>query len=174
MALTLNKEPNMKLNKIAASLAFIALSISSAAQANTVYSMGTLTTGFSVMTAANAFGTTFTDTFNFNITATSDVSASVADLTQYLYTFTVLKDNNLLMSLNGGAQVGNNISTAMLNLTAGSYSAIVTGNAVGIAGGLYSVAMTAKPSAVPVPAAVWLLGSGLLGLVGIARRKEVA
>lgn len=28
------------------------------------------------------------------------------------------------------------------------------------------------PSAVPVPAAVWLLGSGLLGLVGVARRKN--
>ena len=28
--------------------------------------------------------------------------------------------------------------------------------------------------AVPVPAAVWLFGSGLLGLVGIARRKDVA
>ncbi len=27
------------------------------------------------------------------------------------------------------------------------------------------------PSAVPVPAAVWLFGSGLLGLVGVARRK---
>lgn len=27
-------------------------------------------------------------------------------------------------------------------------------------------------SAVPVPAAVWLFGSGLLGLVGIARRKQ--
>ena len=25
---------------------------------------------------------------------------------------------------------------------------------------------------VPVPAAVWLFGSGLLGLVGIARRKK--
>ncbi len=31
----------------------------------------------------------------------------------------------------------------------------------------------AAPSTVPVPAAVWLFGSGLLGLVGIARRKEL-
>ena len=29
-------------------------------------------------------------------------------------------------------------------------------------------------SAVPVPAAVWLFGSGLLGLVGVARRKQAA
>ena len=28
-------------------------------------------------------------------------------------------------------------------------------------------------SAVPVPAAVWLFGSGLLGLIGVARRKKV-
>lgn len=31
---------------------------------------------------------------------------------------------------------------------------------------------TVTPSAVPVPAAIWLLGSGLIGLVGIARRKK--
>jgi hypothetical protein len=30
------------------------------------------------------------------------------------------------------------------------------------------------PTIVPVPAAVWLFGSGLLGLVGIARRKRVS
>lgn len=30
----------------------------------------------------------------------------------------------------------------------------------------------AAPAAVPVPAAVWLLGSGLMGLVGVARRKS--
>lgn len=29
------------------------------------------------------------------------------------------------------------------------------------------------PSSIPVPAAAWLLGSGLLGLVGVARRKAV-
>lgn len=31
---------------------------------------------------------------------------------------------------------------------------------------------TFAPSAVPVPAAVWLMGSGLLGLAGVARRKR--
>jgi hypothetical protein len=29
-------------------------------------------------------------------------------------------------------------------------------------------------SAVPLPATVWLFGSGLLGLIGMARRKKVA
>jgi len=31
---------------------------------------------------------------------------------------------------------------------------------------------TAPPAAVPLPAAVWLLGSGLIGMVGVARRKS--
>ena len=35
-----------------------------------------------------------------------------------------------------------------------------------------AISATAPPSAVPVPAAVWLFGSGLLGLVGVARRKK--
>jgi len=38
-------------------------------------------------------------------------------------------------------------------------------NQIGGADGTYSI------SSVPVPAAAWLFGSGLLGLVGIARRK---
>ena len=34
------------------------------------------------------------------------------------------------------------------------------------------LAMTLTGTVVPIPAAVWLFGSGLLGLVGIARRKK--
>ena len=37
-----------------------------------------------------------------------------------------------------------------------------------------NVSFQADVSAVPVPAAVWLFGSGLLGLVGVARRKKAA
>ena len=37
-----------------------------------------------------------------------------------------------------------------------------------------NVSVTADVSAVPVPAAVWLFGSGLLGLIGVARRKKVS
>lgn len=38
---------------------------------------------------------------------------------------------------------------------------------------LGKVSYVGQVSAVPVPAAVWLFGSGLLGLVGISRRKKV-
>ena len=37
-----------------------------------------------------------------------------------------------------------------------------------------NISITADIAAVPVPAAVWLFGSGLLGLVGVARRKKAA
>lgn len=39
-------------------------------------------------------------------------------------------------------------------------------------GCLSQVYSTFAPSAVPVPAAAWLFGSGLLGLIGVARRKS--
>ena len=36
----------------------------------------------------------------------------------------------------------------------------------------YDVRPYASFTVVPVPAAVWLFGSGLIGLIGIARRKK--
>lgn len=38
----------------------------------------------------------------------------------------------------------------------------------------FSANFTPGPAAVPIPAAVWLFGSGLLGLVGIARRRKAS
>ena len=38
----------------------------------------------------------------------------------------------------------------------------------------YGAAFITEAALVPIPAAVWLFGSGLLGLVGIARRKKTA
>ena len=40
--------------------------------------------------------------------------------------------------------------------------------------GTIDVVRLSVVSAVPVPPALWLFGSGLLGLIGIARRKKVA
>lgn len=54
------------------------------------------------------------------------------------------------------------------------YSAVVPqGDPSGFGGTPYSFHIS-NPSHVPVPAAVWLFGSGLLGLVGIARRKKAS
>lgn len=40
--------------------------------------------------------------------------------------------------------------------------------------GVLTYGIATPPPAVPVPAAVWLLGSALIGMVGVARRKTVA
>lgn len=53
-----------------------------------------------------------------------------------------------------------------------SWNSVVIGGAFD--GQLASWAITGNASAVPVPAAAWLFGSGLLGLVGVARRRKAA
>jgi hypothetical protein len=40
--------------------------------------------------------------------------------------------------------------------------------------GFWTYANTIVPSAVPVPAAVWLFGTALIGFVGMSRRRKVA
>lgn len=81
-------------------------------------------------------------------------------------------------------QNGNGLATITCSNTSCSassswtldYSAVVPiGDASGFGGTPYTVHLSyASTHVVPVPAAVWLFGSGLLGLVGIARRKKAS
>ena len=50
----------------------------------------------------------------------------------------------------------------------------ICGGVPGCVSNIYwdNVSITADVSAVPVPAAAWLFGTGLLGLIGVARRKK--
>lgn len=85
---------------------------------------------------------------------------------------------------NANGVFGNNAAQQTLTGTAVWNSVSIDGNGDGIpgtpmvAGGPFA-GFNANfnlngitPAAVPLPAAVWLLGSGLLGMVGVARRKR--
>jgi hypothetical protein len=77
-----------------------------------------------------------------------------------------LNNNNVL----GGSQTLFYMATSTGgNTTLGTYSAIGTVSLS--SAGLNIAESTNSTPPVPLPAAVWLLGSGLLGLTGVARRK---
>jgi len=91
-------------------------------------------------------------TFNFKILGASFVDQKHPDLLAYfgLPAGDYLGGLNISFSMNGSPSVGDAFTSNQL----------FSGNVVN--------------SPVPVPAAVWLFGSGLLGLAGIARRKNAA
>lgn len=66
--------------------------------------------------------------------------------------------------------------TLFPNIYTLSANANIGANAFGqeAVGGAADFSLDFNVAPVPIPAAVWLFGSGLLGLVGIARRKKTA
>ncbi len=80
---------------------------------------------------------------------------------------------------NGVADIVCAVDCAAGDTYALDYSATVPiGDPSGFGGVKYAFhlegSVATPPPAVPVPAAIWLFGSGLLGLVGVARRKKSA
>ena len=80
------------------------------------------------------------------------------------------------MFVTGAADIATLTFTAVG--AAGSSTLVTVADGAGLGGGwspamdLYEAGtVNIAASAVPIPAAVWLFGSGLLGLIGIARRK---
>lgn len=76
----------------------------------------------------------------------------------------------------GGSAPGNLVTQALMNITFGAVNAsAITGVQFVVTGvpNMNSIFDNLQASVVPVPAAVWLFGSGLLGLIGVARKKSV-
>ena len=64
--------------------------------------------------------------------------------------------------------------TRTFSLAAGQYSLNFSGNPAVSGSGVQGYQATLATAPVPVPTAVWLFGSGLVGLIGFARRRMAA
>ena len=101
---------------------------------------------------------------------TGDLTGS--DLTLDLNSWTAYWNGT---SFNQGASGVTATVDATGNFTA-SWTALVVGGAFNGQIGSWTITGTtdAPTTVIPVPAAVWLFGSGLIGLAGVARRKKAA
>jgi len=88
-------------------------------------------------------------------------SLASSDMDDYLFT-----DPNVLLS-------GNGVVPADLTALGGTVSIIGNSNTRQIQNTEFGFSVTSfSVSAVPVPASVWLFGSGLIGILSLVRRKK--
>ncbi len=102
---------------------------------------------------------------SFTITAGGDYMATLSDLS-----FDPLGFSTLIMSVSTSTiSLGHTLSPGSFSFTAtpGNYFANVVGVPT-VLGGIYGLQI----SQVPVPATAYLFGSGLFGLVVVARRRK--
>jgi len=85
-------------------------------------------------------------------------------------------DNHVWYGLTGSVATNGLGSANLYLLTAADQGTVTSDNVqqLSLVASLSSSGLSLAPASVPLPAAVWLFGSGLLGLAGIARRKVAA
>ncbi len=95
---------------------------------------------------------------SFHSEFTVDDPANVEDVVGFSLDIGDLSFNDLEVTVEDGSPM------------MGSWSA-TDGDSGNVVSGVLSVAVPTVPSEVPIPAAMWLFGSGLLGLSGLKRKK---
>lgn len=128
--------------------------------------------------------------FNSNVSSeiaswtTASNTATIADTTgtaTYSVQSGTLGDGDILAGQNFGGSIGSalnfyNVTTSSTRGAPDTISAYSNGTGDGFwfLSSTGELSYDIPTSAVPLPAAVWLLGSGLLGLAGIGRRRSAA
>ena len=107
----------------------------------------------------------------FNTTATVDTIDIVADGFDFTATssvtsnsITLFNDNQFVVALTDGIDWFEPLSWFEVAPNSNIFDITFSNGSV--------LSIDATPTVVPIPAAVWLFGSGLIGLVGVARRKK--
>ncbi len=175
----------LSFNKFFALLALV--SVSMGANASTfVGDLGTLGPASvgtpAVLVINESFATGAVDhyyTFDIDTAGlTSAAGASATSIVFETFGFEIFNIDNFKFALTDGAGlaltafVGSGESVILNPVADDTYGILFQGTATGLSGGMVNGPVVL--SAVPVPAAVWLFGSAMLGMVGISRSRKMA
>ncbi len=116
-------------------------------------------------------GTGFLFDANNTLSNISTLSTTFSNPTALLFDTIIEFDNSIQSCCAGANPAPNSFDGTLMSLWGADFPQGVIGGAAG-GGPRIGLDLRIEVSAVPVPAAVWLFGSGLLGLAGIARRRQ--
>lgn len=157
--------------KFLSSLALAAGLAASASAGAATYDLGALPVGVTQFGTYQVSGT-FSDTIDFTIGTLSSLSAGVGALNFSLGGTPYKNISNLDLTIynSKGTDLGSGTDLTLKGLAAGSYYAIVSGQATGSAGGEYGGAISLSPVPESSTLAMLLAGLGVMGYV-VSRRK---
>ena len=133
----------------------------------------TFASDYTVATGTPLAYTGFIDSWTFSTVGDALVTVTLNSLEFGVYYSIASLDG--LVNGSSGAGTGTEFTATVTG--GGPHTLTVSGDLTGTQGGRYfggiSVVGLSGPGEVPLPAAAWLFGSALIGLVAVARRKAV-